>query len=209
MDEAVLAGQLAYYRARAGEYDEVYEQRGFTGISGLPIAGDVLELACGTGQWTARLAPLARSWTALDGAPEMLEIARRRVPDGVELRRADLFAWEPGTRYDVVFFAFWLSHVPADRFAAFWGKVGRALRPGGRAVFVDTDEHEARLERRDPGRPEIARRSLKNGSEHEIVKVYHDPAGLAGKLAELGWNARVDPAPGGFIRGVATLTTVR
>jgi hypothetical protein len=30
-------------------------------------------------------------------------------------------AWRPDRRYDVVFFGFWLSHVPLERFAAFWG----------------------------------------------------------------------------------------
>jgi hypothetical protein len=28
---------------------------------------------------------------------------------------ADLFAWSPERRYDVVFFGFWLSHVPLER----------------------------------------------------------------------------------------------
>lgn len=211
--DALLDGQLAYYRKRAGEYDEVYQERGFVELTGiaetLPIEGDVLELACGTGQWTARLAGRARSWTALDGAPEMLAIARERAPAGVEFRQVDLFRWAPDARYDTVFFAFWLSHVPPERLAAFWTTVGAALRPGGRAVFVDTDAAEAALERLDARRPSIVRRRLNDGSEHDIVKTFHDPAGLTATLTGLGWTARVAPAPGGFIWGVATLTSVR
>jgi hypothetical protein len=30
----------------------------------------------------------------------------------------------PDRRYDVVFFGFWLSHVPLERFDAFWSMVG-------------------------------------------------------------------------------------
>ncbi len=211
--ETLLDGQLAYYRARAPEYDEVYAERAFQTLTDLvddlPIGGDVLELACGTGQWTVRLAGRAAHLTAVDGAPEMLDIARRRVSSRgltATFQQADLFAWRPARRYDTVFFAFWLSHVPPQRFAAFWAAVAGAVRPGGRVVFVDTDAAERATERAAPGDRETVLRTLKDGSEHEIVKLFHDAAGLADQLRKLGWTAQVDPADGGFIRGVATLT---
>ncbi|MEV0130710.1 class I SAM-dependent methyltransferase [Dactylosporangium sp. NPDC050688] len=211
--EALLDGQLAYYRARAPEYDEVYAERGFRTLTGLveqlPVSGDVLELACGTGQWTVRLAQRATHLTAVDGAPEMLDIARRRVEAAgvtATFEQVDLFAWQPRRRYDTVFFAFWLSHVPPQRFAAFWAMVAQAVRPGGRVVFVDTDAAERDTERVVPGDRATVLRTLKDGSEHEIVKLFHDADGLAAELGKLGWTAQVDPAAGGFIRGVATLT---
>ena len=65
--------------------------------------------------------------TVLDGAPEMLELNRARcehacMSRGVRYRaeRVDLFDWSPTSRHDVVFFGFWLSHVPEDRFDAFY-----------------------------------------------------------------------------------------
>ncbi|MFD8811374.1 hypothetical protein ACFV23_07765 [Streptomyces sp. NPDC059627] len=65
-EDALLAEQVAYYRARAPEYDRVYAEREdlrelVAVIDGLPVAGDVLELACGTGQWTGALAARARA----------------------------------------------------------------------------------------------------------------------------------------------------
>ncbi|MEV4514783.1 methyltransferase domain-containing protein [Dactylosporangium sp. NPDC049525] len=211
--DGLLAGQLAYYRARAPEFDEVYGERGFSSLTDLldelPIGGDVLDLACGTGQWTVRLAPRAAHLTALDGAPEMLDIARRRLEAAgltATFQQEDLFAWRPQRRYDTVFFAFWLSHVPPQRFVAFWAAVAAAVRPGGRVVFVDTDAAERETERAAPGGRETVLRTLKDGSEHEVVKLFHDAAGLAAALRKLGWTAQVDPADGGFIRGVATLT---
>ncbi|HEY3717219.1 MAG TPA: class I SAM-dependent methyltransferase [Jatrophihabitantaceae bacterium] len=49
-------------------------------IDRVPAGGDVLELACGTGVWTALLAGRANTLTAVDAAPEMIEIARERAP---------------------------------------------------------------------------------------------------------------------------------
>jgi SAM-dependent methyltransferase len=119
--EALLAEQIAYYRAHAPDYDNEYLGQPWDRcIDELPITGDVLELACGTGHWTPLLAALARSMTAIDVAPEMLTLARQRVGDlPVEFIQADLFGWQPPRRYDTVFFAFWLTHVPPGRFAAF------------------------------------------------------------------------------------------
>ena len=97
-------------------------------------AGSVLELACGPGTWTRQLLRRARGVTAVDASREMLAIAASRVPGGARVRfvRADLFAWEPGRRYDVVVMGFWLSHVPAGRSGSFWALVAAALAPHGR-----------------------------------------------------------------------------
>lgn len=76
--------------------------------------------------------------TVVDASPEMLAMNRQRVRDPrVRYVTADLFEWQPDRVYDVVFFGFWLSHVPPDRFAPFWLLVNRCLAPGGRAIFVD------------------------------------------------------------------------
>jgi 2-polyprenyl-3-methyl-5-hydroxy-6-metoxy-1,4-benzoquinol methylase len=209
--DGLLDGQLAYYRARAPEYDEVYAEPGFQALTELveelPIGGDVLELACGTGQWTVRLARRAARLTAVDGAPEMLEIARRRVEAAgltAVFQQEDLFAWRPRRRYDTVFFAFWLSHVPPSRFAGFWAAVAGAVRPGGRVVFVDTDAAERQTERAAPGGRETVLRTLRDGSEHEVVKLFHDAAGLGAELGNWGgphrWTPPAEGSSGGLLR---------
>jgi ubiquinone/menaquinone biosynthesis C-methylase UbiE len=89
----------------------------------------VLELACGPGTWTTRLLRHAEDVTAVDASPEMLAIASTRVDAGqVRFVSADLFRWRPDCRYDVVFFGFWLSHVPPERFASFWSLVADCLK---------------------------------------------------------------------------------
>lgn len=124
--EQLLAEQVAYYRARAGEYDaryplDVHADAGaraqlLTALEALAPYGRALELACGTGQWTVELARHAVTATAVDAAPEALAICRRRVGAAhVRLVEADLFTWRPRERYDFVFFSAWLSHVPPQR----------------------------------------------------------------------------------------------
>jgi SAM-dependent methyltransferase len=148
--QALVAEQIAYYRAHAADYDVAYVGNDDWDrcVEELPVAGDVLELACGTGHWTRLLAARARSVTALDAAPEALALASRRVRGlPVELVQADVFAWRPPRRFDTVFFAFWLTHVPPDRFAGFWSMVAAALAPGGRVCFLD-DRHQAHASER-------------------------------------------------------------
>ena len=112
---------------------------------------------------------------------------------------ADLFDWRPGRRYDVVFFSFWLSHVPDERFDEFWSLVADALRPGGRVFFVDSG----------PGsdaKPigETTVRTLNDGSQFTIVKRCWEPATLSADLGELGWTADVRLTPEGvFLIGSA------
>lgn len=202
-DDDRMAEQIAYYRARAPEYDSVYAERPdlrdvLNVVDEVPLSGDVLELACGTGQWTPALAARARSLTALDSAPETLAIARSRPgTEGVEFVQADVFGWQPRRRYDTVFFGFWISHVPPSRIAAFWDVVGAALAPGGRAVFVDEGPAEAGREGL-----ETEVRQLRDGTRWEIVKLFHEPGALTADLAALGWAADVRER-GTFIVGTA------
>lgn len=208
-DDALLAEQISYYRAGAAEYDRPFMERAELRrlpavIDDLPIGGDVLELACGTGRWTPLLAARARSVTAVDVAAEVLAMARTRAPfPHVRFVQADLFAWQPPRRYDTVFFAFWLSHVPPARLPAFWNTVASMLTPGGRAVFIDDGPAAAASEEvitQGPV-PTVLRR-LDDGSRYRVVKVFHDAHALAGDLTALGWTARVGPLEGSIV-GIA------
>jgi 2-polyprenyl-3-methyl-5-hydroxy-6-metoxy-1,4-benzoquinol methylase len=86
MTDDVLADQVSYYRRRAGEYDataygDVASARGRIDrlVAEMQPTGKVLEMACGTGLWTEALACLADTVTAIDAAPEAIDIARARV----------------------------------------------------------------------------------------------------------------------------------
>ena len=218
MDEELLEGQIAYYRARAEEYDEWFLRRGRHDrgpewnsrwlsefeevrweLDRFRPAGEILELACGTGLWTAELARHADGVTAVDASPEVLELNRARLREaGRETRvryvGADLFDWRPDYEYDAVFFGFWLSHVPPGLFATFWDLVRFALRPGGRAFFVDSLRAETPDERGRRGNASqdyTTVRRLNDGRKFRVVKIFYDPADLEGRLADLGWRFSV------------------
>jgi demethylmenaquinone methyltransferase/2-methoxy-6-polyprenyl-1,4-benzoquinol methylase len=201
--ERLLDEQLAYYRARAPEYRET----AFPDLGGETLeaatrelvqaledfapSGDVLELACGPGTWTPQLLRHARTLTAVDGSPEMLRLAAAKVPpDSVRFIEADLFRWRPDRRYDVVFFGFWLSHVPLELFAQFWSLVDDCLVPDGRVLFVD-DAFRTPDELIEGERSSVIRRHLTDGTPYRAVKVPHAPEELEQRLADLGWRFRV------------------
>nr|WSY57355.1 class I SAM-dependent methyltransferase [Streptomyces sp. NBC_00886] len=208
-DDTLLTEQLAYYQAGAAEYDRPYTEREdlqdlLTVVDDLPITGDVLELACGTGQWTRMLAARAYSVTAVDAAAETLALARARTTaPNVRYVQADLFDWRPPRHYDTVFFAFWLSHVPPVRLPDFWNTVAAVLVPGGKALFIDDGPAAAAHEEvlTDHPVPAVLRR-LDDGSRYRVVKVFHDPRTLTNDLTALGWSASVRVMAENFI-GIA------
>ena len=219
--------QIAYYRARAGEYDEWFRRDGrydrgpeanarwaeeiglvSDALTAFNPVGDVLELAAGTGWWTQGLAQYAGSLTAVDASPETLAINRGKLGDApVRYMEADLFEWQPDRQYDVVFFSFWLSHVPPERFDAFWNLVRACLKPTGRVFFLDSryDPDSTAADHRLEGEDATTTgRRLNDGREFRIVKVFYQPDALAARLAGLGWDVTVRTTPNHFLYGSGT-----
>jgi demethylmenaquinone methyltransferase/2-methoxy-6-polyprenyl-1,4-benzoquinol methylase len=206
---ALLEEQAAFYRAVATEYDD--HALPLPGASELVEAldafrpvGSVLELACGPGTWTSQLLRHATEVTAVDASAEMLAIAAARV--GRQRARfvlADLFGWRPDRRYDVVFFGFWLSHVPAERFAPFWSLVADCLQPDGRVFFVD-DGYRTNEELIEGEHSPVIQRRLSDGTAYRILKVPHVPADLEQRLDRLGWRIEVHQTSGPFYWGAGS-----
>lgn len=215
--------QIDYYRARAKEYDEWFFRRGRydrgephkkcwfeemdevrTSLEAV-LTDDVLELACGTGLWTRLLADGGRRVHAVDAAPEMLDMARTRVPQrAVTLEQVDLFDWTPSRTYSFVFFAFFLSHVPRARFEDFWRLVDAVVAPGGRFFLVDSrytplsTANDHKLEAPDG---DVVTRRLNDGRVYDIVKIFHRADDLEQRLARLGWTADIRETDTFFLYG--------
>lgn len=142
-----------FFAARVAEYDS-FITRGcprygemLDELSAvLPVeASDVLELGCGTGSLTVRLAeryPDARL-VVVDGAAGMVDVTRMRVTEGqpaVAVRSAFIattfeeMTVEPES-FDLVTSSMALHHI-ADK-QPFYASLREALRRGGRLAFAD------------------------------------------------------------------------
>jgi trans-aconitate methyltransferase len=205
----LLAEQAAYYGALSPDYLEgALDLPGGTeleqAIADNPPRGAVLELACGPATWTAQLLTHATTLTAVDGSHEMLTLARARLghaADRVRFVHADLFSWRPAQVYDSVFFGFWLSHVPLERFAEFWALLEACLAPGGRVLFVD-DAYRTPEELVEGATSSTIQRQLPDGRTFRAIKVPHTPASLQQRLVDLGWDITVSPTAGPFYWGL-------
>ena len=217
----LVAEQKRYYAERAPEYDDWWYRRGRYELESDALArwqadageaeaaleafeprGAVLELAAGTGIWTRKLVRLADHVVAADANAETLAF---NTADA-ELVRADVFEWKPVERFDLVFFSFWLSHVPDERFDEFWAVVRAALAPGGRVFLVDSGAGDAAHTGTDQADGEETR-SLADGRTFRIVKRRWRPEELAKRVAPLGFALDLrDSANGHFLYGGGALS---
>lgn len=212
----LLDEQVAYYRARAAEFDrtttpepadayDAFGRRARQALRDFAPTGAVIELAAGTGQWTGLLAEHANDLLVTDASPEMLALNRRKHRNRPNLtyRVVDAFALTPTRDRDVVMFGFFLSHVPVDRFVAFWTVVEGLLAPGGRVFFADEGRHFEWREDWIDEEAGIVRRTLEDDAIHRAVKVLWRPGELRRRLVEIGWDASVR-AEGPFYWGTAS-----
>ena len=219
------AEMLAYYEARAGEYDDWYLRRGRyargpihdaawnaeldgagTWLDGLPISGDIVELAAGTGWWSPLLASKGEL-SIYDAAQAPLELARERLV--AHRLRAHIHvrdAWAaPDRQVDALVCGFWLSHVPRPRTGEFLGLARRWLKPGGIFAVIDSlpDPQSGADDHVEPA-GDMATRRLDDGREFTIVKVYREPAELETALGDAGFSdARVTTTGRFFVLGEA------
>ena len=224
--DTLLAEQIAYYRARAPEYDDWWHRRGYhdrgaeanaqwhaevaqleQALEKLEPRGNVLEIACGTGLWTRHLVRYADHITAVDSAPETIAVNRQRLneipgPATVEYVTADVFGWRPTHQYDVVFIGFWLSHVPSARFREFWHLMRDALAPAGRVILIDNYIRGEPTEDWIAGpEGEAAIRHVQDGRWFRMVKIFDTPETLTARLATVGWEAQLEATPNHFMFG--------
>lgn len=171
-----------YYAKLAPEYDHLaeFEKRSASQIL-VPLREEyqsalrgrrVLEIACGTGNWTGVLAEVCESVLATDVNPEMLETTRRKLQSAPNVRYqlADAYSLSDVEQgFSGAFAHFWWSHVPRKKAVQFLETLHSHLEPGAVVLFVDSLHYPGKR-RVDEHGDTYEERSLRDGRSYETIK---------------------------------------
>jgi SAM-dependent methyltransferase len=171
-----------YYEARASEFEAVYEKperqaelRFLRGWLAQEVRGlTLLEVACGSGYWTAVAAATAKTILATDCNPSPLELARsKNLGPHVTYARADAFALPTqDCLFDGGMTHFWWSHVPLADQQRFLTHFASKLRKRAKLLMIDNTfaAGSTPIARRDALGNTYQRRRLASGDDYEILK---------------------------------------
>ena len=199
----LIQAMISYYSARAPWHDKYMNWTGMAALEELlaPIitwieplvqGRDLLEVACGTGNWTQVLSRRARSVLATDVADSALDIARRKcrdldnvtflVADAYKLRGLDV-------SFDAAIAIDWWSHIPKMSIPVFLESLRSNLKERANVIFIDIGYQECFARetiRFDEDGNRISRRTLPNGLEFDVVKNFPTEVELKAMLDDFG-----------------------
>ncbi|MGZ5118532.1 MAG: class I SAM-dependent methyltransferase [Burkholderiales bacterium] len=186
----------AYYAARAGEYERIYQKterqadlaRLRALIPSYFVERTVLEIACGTGYWTQFIAPVARSVTAIDINAETLAIARSKaLPENrVSFEVGDVQRLSARNEIFTGSFAgFWWSHMRRRDRRDFLESLHCALSPGAVVVALDNlyvQGSSTPISHTDADGNSYQTRELADGTKHTVLKNFPTEAELVADI---------------------------
>ena len=179
-----------YYARRAAEYERIYlrpERQGdlaslHAAIERACAGRQVLDVACGTGYFTASAARQALSVMGIDANDETLAVARAKGIANARFAVADAYAIpSPAQRYDGALVTFWWSHVPRQRIDEFLRGLHRQLAAGAAVLIADNtyvDGNSTPIARTDDAGNIYQTRALENGERYEVLKNFPSRAEL-------------------------------
>jgi len=182
LDESSI---IEYYRRRAAQRDDTYGppeiQKDFAWVTAWlreNVADrDVVEVACGTGHWTKVASAWARSIVASDIGWDLVHTAREKTNSPVTdfaVADARMLPFTPNT-FSCAMAHFLLSHISRTEVPRLIEMLARCLKRRGCLLLTDTkwvDGYRRPPVRRDAEGNTYDLRTLKDGSQFEIVKNY-------------------------------------
>jgi SAM-dependent methyltransferase len=194
----------AYYAQRANEYEEIYEKPErqeelailHKRVQDMLNDQHVLEIACGTGYWTAQFAHSAASVVATDINQEMIDIAKAKAlpSDKVEFALTDAHDLQIDKKFTASFLGFWWSHVKRQDQTEFMEKLRARLDRNALVVMIDNTYVEGDstpVARTDLEGNTFQIRTLANGERYEILKNFPTDSALRKKLAAVLKDIRI------------------
>ena len=185
-DDAKAPSELLsdYYAQRAPHYEEVYQkperQADLTRLKralALALQGRcVLDVACGTGYFTAAYAAHAKSALGIDSNQAVLDLAQGKMLPHAEFKLVDAYQLDDiSTHYDAALLSFWWSHIPNARRAAFFERLYQHLAPGARVILIDNRfvaGNSTPIALTDPAGDQWQDRPREDGSRQLVMKNY-------------------------------------
>lgn len=197
-----------YYAARAPLYDET---AGYTDPEAERLRGPiksryreifnghtVLEIACGTGYWTAVIAEAAESVLAVDINPLMIASARQRCKhfSNVAFRGADAYTLDTiPTGFSAAIGIWWWSHMPKARIDSFLATLHSKLCPGATVLFADHLPYIRNALQTVPDADTLEERTLPDGRSFKIIKNFTTETDIRHALAGIADNVTYTEPP--------------
>jgi ubiquinone/menaquinone biosynthesis C-methylase UbiE len=191
---------IAYYSARAREYENIYHRDDPVRQAELAKLGteldyavtskSVIELACGTGYWTERIDRVTTSVLAVDASTEMLEMAgTKKLSQNVEFLQKDVLKIGYLNRhFDAAVANFWISHVPLDLLPDHIQDIANLLRAEG-VLFIADNVYQPGVGGEFTGSEgeldTYKVRTNSDGSTWKVLKNYHTRSQLEALLTPL------------------------
>lgn len=159
----------------------------------------VLEIACGSGYWTAQMAQSASSILATDLCPELIaEAEKKNLPaDKVQFTLAkagNLPLNDAAQPFSACFAGFFWSHVKREEQAALLQQLREKYGKNLLLVMVDdvyVEGGSAPVARTDQEGNTYQMQTLANGDRYELVKNYPSDSALRKKLASAAKDIRI------------------
>jgi SAM-dependent methyltransferase len=196
---SALAALAEYYRDRAPYHDAYMSWTGrreleqqlapvVEAVDRVVRDRDVLELACGTGNWTQVISSRARSVLATDLVGEYLDLARAKEYPRANVAFAEADAYDlegVGGPFDAAVAVDLWSHVPRSMEDTLLRSLTGRLAPSSPVAVVDmlrTEAFDLSFHRLDADGNEVHLRTLPNGRSYEVIKNFPSEQVLRGRL---------------------------
>ena len=174
---------VAYYHARANEYEKIYQkpERQQDIITATEILQEtfvnknVLEIACGTGFWTERIATTALSVIATDINQAVLDVAKQKTYSNgtVTFKLENIFSPLTERKYESLFGGFIWSHIKLEELDIFIDHINKAVEPNGMVVLMDNlyvEGSSTPITETDIKGNTYQKRILEDGTNHMVLK---------------------------------------
>ena len=202
-DKSLIEEMKSYYNQRANYHDEYMNYKGIEKMEELylPIINNIspvitnqiiLEIACGTGNWTQVIAKRAKSVKAIDSSHQSLAIAEKKLSGlkNVTFILRDAYTLERLTHdCNVIFAVDFFSHIPNKQIDSFLASIQNSLPSGTPVLFLEMEEKEIfkdEIYYIDNKGNRVIRRVLPNGNSFEVVKNFQTEAELIDIFSKYG-----------------------